>query len=113
MIAYESWQARAADTELLRRCKQAIRTVVPDADVVLYGSRATGNAAEDSDYDILVLVDSPADVAMHKRLISSILPLEEGGAVLTLSIHNRDQWNSPLYKAMPFHENVEREGVVL
>src|SRR4030042_4015725 len=105
MIPYESWQARTADADLLQRCKKAIRTVVPDADVILYGSRARGDAAEDSDYDILVLVDHPADVAIHRQLIASIFPLElESGAVLTLRAHNRDLWNSKLYKAMPFHE---------
>lgn len=113
MISYESWEPRTADADLLQRCKQALRAVVPDADVILYGSRARGDAAEDSDYDLLVLVDRPADVAMHKRLISSISPLEESGAVLTLMIYNRDLWNSRLHKAMPFHENVEREGVLL
>ena len=113
MISYESWHAKAANADLLQRCKQAIRNVVPDADVILYGSRARGAAAGDSDYDILVLVDGPADVAIHRRLISSIYPLEENGAVLTLSVHNRERWNSRLYRAMPFHENVDREGVLL
>jgi predicted nucleotidyltransferase len=113
MIPYESWQARTADADLLQRCKRAIRTVVPDADVILYGSRARGDAEDDSDYDILVLVDHSAGVALHERLISSISPLEDDGAVLTLSIHSRDLWNSKLYQAMPFHENVDREGVLL
>jgi len=31
--------------------------------------------------------------------------------VLTLIVYRRDRWNSERYKAMPFHENVEREGV--
>ena len=113
MISYESWEPRTADADLLQRRKQAIRAVVPDADVILYGSRARGDAAEDSDYDILVLVDRSADVEMHERLISSISPLEDDGAVLTLTVHNRDLWNSKLYKAMPFHENIDREGVLL
>jgi len=113
MIPYESWEARTADTDLLQRCKEAIRRVVPDADVILYGSRARGDATKDSDYDLLVLVDQPADIAIHEQLISSISPLEDEGAVLTLTIHNRNLWGSRLYKAMPFHENVDREGVLL
>ena len=114
MIPYESWRARTADADLLQRCKVAIRAVVPEADVILYGSRARGDAKDDSDYDLLVLVDRPADVAVHKQLISIIYPLElETGAVLTLSIYNRDLWNSKLYQAMPFHENVDRDGVCL
>ena len=113
MIPYESWHAKTADTDLLRRCKKALRAVVPDADVIVYGSRARGDAADDSDYDLLVLVDPPADMAMHERLISSISPLEEDGAVLTLTVHNRRLWDSRLYRAMPFRENVDREGVLL
>jgi predicted nucleotidyltransferase len=113
MIRYEGWEARTADIELLQRCKKAIRAVAPDADVILYGSRARGDAKDDSDYDLLVLVDRQADATLHEQLISSISPLEDDGAVLTLSIHNRDLWNSNLYRAMPFHENVDREGVLL
>jgi uncharacterized protein len=113
MVPYRSWDARTADTDLLQRCKQAIRAVVPDADVILYGSRARGDAAEDSDYDLLVLVDRRADVSLHEELISSIFYLQDDDAVLTLAIHNRDLWSSRLYKAMPFRENVDREGVLL
>jgi predicted nucleotidyltransferase len=114
MISYESWKTRTADAELLQRCRKAIRSVVPDADVIVYGSRARGDAASDSDYDILVLVDRPVNMALKEQLISCVYPLElESGAVLTLMVYSRDRWNSELCKAMPFHENVEREGVLL
>ena len=114
MISYETWQPKTADADLLQRCKQAIRTVVPDADVILYGSRARGDAQEDSDYDLLVLVDRPVTVALREELVSAVFLLEvESGAVLTLIPYNRDLWNSKLHQAMPFHENVDREGVPL
>ena len=114
MISIDSWQGAAADVELLRQCAQAIRQVVPDADVILYGSRARGDANAYSDYDILVLTDGPGDIPVHKRMIESIYPLElDTGAVLTLAIYNREQWDTPLYRAMPFHKNVDREGVQL
>jgi predicted nucleotidyltransferase len=114
MISIDAWKPLNADVELLNRCKKAIRQVVPDADVILYGSRARGDADEYSDYDILVLTDGPADIPVHEKMISSIYPLElDTGAVLTLAIYNRQQWDTPLYRAMPFHKNVDREGVLL
>jgi predicted nucleotidyltransferase len=114
MIPYESWQAKTADADLLQRCKKAIRTAVPDADVILYGSRARGDAQDDSDYDLLVLVDRRVTAALREQLISAIYPLElESEAVLTLIPYNRDLWNSKLHQATPFHENVDREGVPL
>jgi len=114
MIPYESWEPRTADADLLQRCKQAIRRVVPDADVILYGSRARGDAAGDSDYDLLVLVDCPVTGALRERLISVIFPLElESEAVLTAIPYSRDLWNSELHRATPFHQNVDQEGVLL
>jgi predicted nucleotidyltransferase len=114
MITIEKWQPVNADVELLRRCKKAIRRVVPDADVILYGSRARGDADEYSDYDILVLTNGPADIPVHEKMVERIFPLElDSGAVLTLIIYNRGQWDTPLYRAMPFHENVDRDGVLL
>ncbi len=113
MITIDSWQGKAADIKLLNRCKEAIRQVVPDADVILYGSRARGDATEYSDYDILVLTNGPADIPVHEKMIESISPLELDGDVLTLAVYNRQQWDTPLYRAMPFHENVDRDGVLL
>jgi len=114
VISIDSWKGKAEEIELLRQCKKAIRQVVPDADVILYGSRARGDATEYSDYDILVLTSGSADIPVHEKMIESIYPLElDTGAVLTLVIYNRQQWHTPLYRAMPFHKNVDREGVLL
>ncbi|HSW01216.1 MAG TPA: nucleotidyltransferase domain-containing protein [Sedimentisphaerales bacterium] len=114
MMSMDAWQGREADKVLLDRCRRAIRRAVPDADVILYGSRARGDATEHSDYDILVLVDQPVNVALKDRILSSIYPLElETEAMLTVVTYNRRQWESTPYCDMPFHRNVERDGVIV
>ena len=113
MMSIDAWQGHLADKALLSRCRQAIRRVIPDADVILYGSRARGDAGEYSDYDILVLVDQPVSMALKDRVLSSVYPLElETGAMLTLVTYNRRQWDSLPYREMPFRKNVERDGVI-
>ena len=114
MISIDSWKSSTADVELLQRCKRAIRQVVPDADVILYGSRARGDADEYSDYDILIIVNGLVDMALKEKILSNVYPLElETSAVLTLITYSKQQWDSPLYRAMPLHKNVDREGVLL
>ena len=103
-----------ADAELLQRCKKAITNIVSDADVILYGSRARGDGDEDSDYDILVIVNGPVDIALEEKILSNVYPLElESERMLTLIVYSKQQWDSPLYRAMPFHKNVERDGVLI
>ena len=114
MISIHSWKAGAADVELVKRCREAIRQAVPDADVILYGSRARGDAHEYSDYDILIIVDGPVDMAVEKRIRDNVYPLElETCEVLTLIVYSKKEWDSPLYRAMPLHKNIDREGVLL
>jgi len=114
VIPIDAWKPLNADIKLFKRCKKAIRQVVADADVILYGSRARGDANEYSDYDILVLIDGAVSIYLKERFVDQTLPLElETGAVLTLITYNRQQWDTPLYRAMPFHKNVDSEGVLL
>lgn len=114
MMPIDAWQGPKADKALLDRCRQVIRRAVPDADVILYGSRARGEAHEHSDYDILVLVNEPVDIALKDRILASVYPLElETGAMLTLVTYNRRQWEALPYREMPLHQNIERDGVIV
>ena len=114
MISIKDWTGQAEDVELLGRCKKAITQVVPDAEVILYGSRARGDAEEYSDYDILVVVNGQADMVLEDKIRDNMFPIElETYKVLTFFVYNKQQWNTPLYRAMPLHKNIDRDGVIL
>lgn len=102
------------DMELLRRCRELIREVVPGATVILYGSRARGDAGPDSDYDLLVLAPSRVDWRTEHRIIEKLFPLElETGAVFSVLAYSEEEWSSPLRRDMPLAQNVRREGIMI
>jgi predicted nucleotidyltransferase len=115
MIRLDAWRhGTFSDIEILRRCKSAVREVVEDAEVVLYGSRARGDAQPDSDYDIVVITEEDASLALEDQVRRRIYPLElETGTVITLMLYGQEEWDSPLRRATPFRKAVEREGVLL
>jgi predicted nucleotidyltransferase len=100
--------------ELLERVKRAIRGVEPDAQIILYGSRARNDSGEQSDWDFLILLDGPIDDQRIDRIRHHLYEIEwQCDEVLCSIIHNREAWNSPLYENMPFHRNVEVDGITL
>ena len=99
---------------LLTRCREAIKEVAPQATVVLYGSRARGDCEPDSDYDLLILLGGAVSWRVEDQIRQILYPLElETGKVFTVVCYGKDEWYSPIYQAMPFVHNVEREGIVL
>lgn len=61
----------------LRRVKQAIHEVEPDAEVWLYGSQARGDARPESDGDVLILLEGPVDADRESRLRRHLYDLEK------------------------------------
>ena len=102
------------ERNLLKLCRDAVQRVDASAQVILYGSRARGDAAEESDYDLLVITEGDVNLAREDFIRQQLYPIElDTGAVLTLLLVGRRDWESPEYRAMPFSENVRREGISL
>jgi uncharacterized protein len=100
--------------ELLEQIKQAVREVEPDAEIILYGSRSRGATDLESDWDFLVLVDGALTDERIDRVRHRLYEIEwESGEVISSIVRNREEWNSSLYQAMPFHQRVQQEGIVL
>ena len=99
---------------LLKRVKKVICEIEPDAEIILYGSRARNDSDEQSDWDFLILLDGPVDDRRIDKIRHRLYEIEwQCDEVLCSVIRNREEWNSPLYENMPFHRDVEVDGIVL
>lgn len=95
-------------------CRQRVTSIVADARVILYGSRAREDNRPDADYDLLILLPDAASEADKQAIDEGLYALElETGAVVSTLVFPQGIWSTPLYRAMPLHEAVDREGVLL
>lgn len=83
--------------------------------VILYGSVARGTAGEDSDIDIMVIVDVAQNMlkAYEERLcdISTDFALKyfKVFSIVDVSYSEYEEWK----EVLPFYKNVEEEGITL
>lgn len=99
---------------IINRVKEAVFSFQPDADLLLYGSRARGTVSAESDWDFLILTDTDLDNLAKREIRSKIYKIEiETGEVISVIIHSRSYWNSPRNAVTPFYKNIGRESISL
>jgi uncharacterized protein len=89
----------------------------PIVQAILYGSRARGDAASDSDADVALVLDGPKqrtmDVALEMSDYEVDVLMETGVMVSALPVW-LDDWNDPSSHSNPFLiANIKREGIAL
>lgn len=101
------------DNEILKEIKQAVLQVDSEADVLLFGSRARGDFHEESDWDVLVLMDKEeSDYEFKSRIRDALYSLElKLGEVISGVIRNRVFWEK--LNATPFYWEVQKDGKIL
>lgn len=101
-------------SEILAEIKKIVRNKEPNAKIYLYGSRARGTAKPDSDWDILILINSDrVTTEIEKDISDSLYDLElEKGEVISPMIYTMNEWRTK-YKVTPFYHNIMREGQLI
>lgn len=93
--------------------RKAINEVDPEAEVILYGSRARGDSKLNSDWDILVLTNYPTDLKTEQKFRDKIYDLElETGELLSIFAYSKKEWTTK-HRITPFYEQVNQEGIRL
>lgn len=113
MKTYEDWQKQSPPKSgLLKSCVAAIRRVVPDAEVILYGSVARGEETLDSDIDLLVLVPQEVTYQLERAIRDQIYEIElESDQIISVIVRQNTRWHSRPLNITPLYRAIAREGI--
>lgn len=102
------------DRQLLLAVKEVVRRFLPTAEVLLYGSVARGTHGPESDYDVLVIAERPLSRTQEDAVMDAVFDLElERQVVISTLLYSKDEWDAPLRRVSPFHEEVERNAIII
>ncbi len=100
---------------VLRRTQAGLADIFGDRllNVILYGSYARGEQDQESDIDIMALVDLPKEeLVRYRRKVSDFSSSVDLEYDVLLSIKLQDAETFRRYgDALPFFRNVRREGI--
>ena len=99
---------------LLSRIKSTINNIIPDAKIILFGSNARGEGKEESDIDLLVILNQDKiSREREKQILQPLYALEfETGKMISPIVTTADEWEKASHRTTFYHE-VMKEGIVL
>lgn len=109
----ENTKSEMEQKDVISKIKSvAVNSLPPRSSLLLYGSRARGDAHDDSDWDLLILLDKQSLEASDYSFAYPFRELGwEIGEELNPSLYTKKQWGSWSY--LPFYKNVEKDKIVI
>ncbi len=103
-----------APNTILHQIKTSVSTTASNAEVILYGSRARGDNRDDSDFDILILLNQETiSREDEQRIKYPLYDIEfETGFLISPLVLSKQEWEQK-HRITPFYENIVKDGIVL
>ena len=94
--------------------KSKITKKNPDAEVVLFGSHARGQATKESDWDILILINKlNVSRVLEKEYREELFEIElEIGEPISTFVFSKMEWESK-HSVTPLYQSIKQDGILL
>lgn len=98
---------------VLSMIRKQVKEIDPSAKIILYGSRARGDEKPDSDWDLLILVNTRVDIKTEQVFRHKLFDVElELGEAFSTFVYNKREWKSK-YWMTPLYKNISKEGITI
>jgi predicted nucleotidyltransferase len=106
-------ESKDLSTAILAKVKESVKALDPEAQVILFGSRARGDARKDSDWDFLILTPNAVTLKVEQAFRHKLFELElEYGQAISTFVYSTTDWDGK-HSVTPLYHNIKEEGIVL
>lgn len=96
----------------LDRIKRTVHGFDKAAQVILFGSRARGDAKDVSDWDFLILLNGRVNEEIKANIRNKLLETEiENEQVISTIIYSKENWQN--LSITPLFKNIDKEGILV
>jgi len=102
------------EQHIISLIKSKIKKKDSKAEIILFGSHARGEAQTDSDWDILILLDSlNVTRKTEKEYREELFDIElEIGEPISTFVYSKNDWESQ-HSITPLYKNIKRDGIII
>lgn len=94
------------------RVKETVQRFDPNAEVILFGSRARGDYRKDSDWDFLILMDKQINETFKFEVRSLLFDTElDTEQSISSLIENKNSWDE--LQITDIYQNIKDEGIAI
>jgi DNA polymerase sigma len=99
--------------QILVSVKSLIQLYLPDAQILLFGSRVNDTATSESDWDILVITTVPVSQKHKAEIYNTVFPLSVSiGAFINLLLVSKNDWmQNPSWYSL--RQNIAHQSILL
>jgi len=102
------------ETKITQLIYSRIKQKDPKAEIILFGSHARGQATEESDWDILILIATPkSGRKIEDKYRDELFDIELNiGEPISTLIYSKKDWETK-FSVTPLYQNIKTEGIML
>jgi predicted nucleotidyltransferase len=111
MRTLDSIHLAEKDRASVLEAARSLKSELPVSKVILFGSKARGQADADSDLDILVIFSCPVTARLRDTVSERLaqINLQNDVVLSSVAVFEKD-WADGLIRYLPIHAEVQRDG---
>lgn len=104
----------STQTKALREIKTKVMAAFPVVDFVLYGSAARGEADDESDVDLMIVVSEPITRFKRHEITDIVFDVNlQFGTNFSTLVVDQVSWDTGIISVLPLRNEIMRDGIRL